>query len=125
MSHVRRIVVLGVQYEPKARVITPWFLACVDGGFDKGVCFNTPFMTPHGVHATSYKGFDALTKAQQDSPRQLSDDSLWIMFESTLMLTVTKWATKCAHRVPPQQLRDKYDFPRRFDPTTPGSAAKV
>jgi len=70
-------------------------LCMVDSGFDAGVAFITPMMTPHGISAASSNGFNeavARGDAGVNVPKRLSDDSIWIMFESCAQISITKWA---------------------------------
>ncbi|WP_428268499.1 homogentisate 1,2-dioxygenase [Haliangium sp.] len=66
-------------------------------GFDQGVCFLTPAMTPHGISGKGYLGAIEDSGAGSDQPRRLSDDSLWIMFESALGIRLTAWAMDNGH----------------------------
>ena len=78
-----------------ANYLHGFVVPCTDSGFDAGVCFLTPMMTPHGVSAASTEGFNAAVQAGDpkiNRPKRLSDDSIWIMFESCAQLCVTNWA---------------------------------
>lgn len=150
-----------LQHGPRSHASGADGPGCTDAGFDKGTCFNTPFMTPHGVQvgetrvpliaacasllvqllisvhvrgttvtarvqSSSYNGFDRLTGKQQDDPRRLSDDSLWVMFESTMMLVVTDHAKAMPTREAPAALAAAYgDFQRRFDTADGGAASDM
>jgi homogentisate 1,2-dioxygenase len=61
-------------------------------GFQKGSTFLTPMMTGHGITSDGYRNFAAKSKAAADAPQRLSDDSLWVMFESPVILKLTHWA---------------------------------
>ena len=65
--------------------------------------------------AASYNGFAAATPEQRNTPRRLSDDSLWVMFESTLMLVVTEHAKTLSTRESSTSNASLYKgFERRF-----------
>lgn len=93
----------------------------VDGaysGFDKGVAFNTPYCTGHGVAKTSVENFLKAPDEATNKPLRLSDDSLWIMFESTLQLRMTPWALEGAER--DTEFRKLFSgYARTFDPSKP------
>lgn len=62
------------------------------GGYDPGCTFVSPLLTSHGI---STKSYDAVLEAPDEvaeGPRRLSDESLWIMFESALPFRFTAWA---------------------------------
>lgn len=77
------------------------------GQFEPGTCFLTPPMTPHGV--TSRSAEHAFQGAGREPPQRLANDSLWIQFESSLPMRLTRhgarfriadWHTRWgAHRV--------------------------
>jgi homogentisate 1,2-dioxygenase len=63
-------------------------------GFEQGGYFLTPSMTPHGIAGASHqKAIEA-----GEEPRRLSDESLWVMFESVFGLRVTPWALASSNR---------------------------
>jgi homogentisate 1,2-dioxygenase len=65
-----------------------------NAGFDRGVHFLTPSMTPHGIAARAHRS----ALVAPDTPRRLSDESLWIMFETALGLRLTAWAMASGNR---------------------------
>ncbi len=65
-------------------------------GYDQGIYTVTPGMTAHAIAADSYNR--ALDGGRDDSPHRLSDDSLWIMFESTMVMKFTPWALTSDNR---------------------------
>jgi len=86
------------------------------GGFEQGTCFLTPSSTPHGISAAGHA--NALTG--DDTPKRLSDDSLWIMFESALGLRTTPWAADALHR--DEDYHELWrDLPRDFSPPDLGA----
>ena len=67
----------ATEFNAVIRLDTPY------SGFADGVHWLTPLHTPHGIGAATYNGFmDKVDEEQANTPRRLSDDSLWIMFES-------------------------------------------
>lgn len=62
------------------------------GGYDPGCTFVSPLLTSHGISTKSYDAVLGLTDEQAEGPRRLSDESLWIMFESALPFRFTAWA---------------------------------
>jgi homogentisate 1,2-dioxygenase len=75
-----------------------------DGQFDPGACFLTPSMTPHGVRADSVERALHRADASAEVPARSPDDSLWIQFESSLPMRLSRHGA--ALRVP--------DWPTRF-----------
>jgi homogentisate 1,2-dioxygenase len=67
-------------------------VASVDDGYVPGCTFLTPLLTSHGVATSTYEAIFGLTEDAAEKPRRLSDDSLWIMFESALPFRLTAWA---------------------------------
>ena len=62
-------------------------------GFDKGVHWLTPSMSAHGIAGSSYNGY--MHSPVSDTPRYISEDSIWIMFESVYPMILTDNG-KCA-----------------------------
>jgi homogentisate 1,2-dioxygenase len=60
--------------------------------YDAGAYTYTPYLTPHGVSATSVERINGLTDEEADKPSRGSDESLWVQFESTYLLRTTPWA---------------------------------
>jgi homogentisate 1,2-dioxygenase len=60
----------------------------------------TPYLTPHGVSAAGYARAVAGADADLDAPVRMSDDSLWIQFESAYALKVMPWMLDHAARDP-------------------------
>lgn len=58
------------------------------GPWQPGTFTYTPYLTPHGISAAGMKKEVART---DDSPERLSDESLWIQFESTYLFKVMPW----------------------------------
>ena len=89
-----------------------------EGGYEAGCTFVTPLLTPHGISTRSYDEVLALPDAIAEAPRRLSDESLWIMFESALPFRTTAWARETP-------LRDRAFLSQfagmrsRFDPDRP------
>ncbi len=51
----------------------------------------TPYLTPHGISAHSYENTVTKDAAEAEQPERIPDDSLWIQFESTYLMTVMPW----------------------------------
>jgi homogentisate 1,2-dioxygenase len=64
------------------------------GQFEPGTCFLTPPMTPHGVRADGVERTLLRPEAIAEAPRRLADDSLWIQFESSLPMRLSRRATQ-------------------------------
>lgn len=62
------------------------------GQFEAGTCFLTPTMTPHGVRSDAVERALQLHGPAADTPRRLSDDELWVQFESSLPLRLSRHA---------------------------------
>lgn len=87
-------------------------------GFEKGVHFLTPSMTPHGISGRSHR--QALEA--DEAPRRLPDESLWIMFETALGLRLTAWAVASGNR--DDAYHDLWtDMPATFRPPGAGQGA--
>jgi homogentisate 1,2-dioxygenase len=87
-----------------------------EGGYVAGCTFVSPLLTAHGISTKAYDAVLALSAEIAEAPRRLPDESLWIMFESSLPFRSTAWARETP-------LLDA-DFPKlfegmrsRFDPT--------
>ncbi len=63
-------------------------------GYAPGQVFVTPLLTAHGIGTKSYDDVLSQTDEQVDTPERISDDSLWVMFESALPFRSTEWARK-------------------------------
>ncbi|MBX3230217.1 MAG: homogentisate 1,2-dioxygenase [Labilithrix sp.] len=63
-------------------------------GYEPGVTFLSPLLTSHGVTTETYDETWSLAEADAEGPRRLSDDSVWIMFESALPFRLTEWARR-------------------------------
>ena len=61
-------------------------------GYAPGQIFVTPLLTAHGISTNSYDTVLSQTDEQVDTPERVSDDSLWVMFESALPFRSTEWA---------------------------------
>jgi homogentisate 1,2-dioxygenase len=87
-------------------------------GFDEGVYFLSPSMTPHGISGRAHR--QALEA--DDTPRRLPDGSLWVMFETALGLRLTAWAMASGNR--DETYHDSWtDIPATFHPPGTGGAA--
>ncbi len=51
----------------------------------------TPYLTPHAISAAGYEHTVTAADDVADRPERLSDDSLWIQFESAYLLKVMPW----------------------------------
>jgi homogentisate 1,2-dioxygenase len=65
-------------------------------GFDKGVHWLTPCMSGHGIAGASYNGFSNSPVA--DEAMRVSEDSIWIMFESVYPMVLTEHGANAPHR---------------------------
>ena len=63
-----------------------------EDGYDPGVTFLSPLLTSHGVATATYDKVWDMEHAAAEGPRRLTDDSLWIMFESALHFRLSTWA---------------------------------
>jgi homogentisate 1,2-dioxygenase len=66
--------------------------ASVDSGYEPGCTFLSPLLSPHGITSSVYDKVLDLPDEVADKPMRMSDDSLWIMFESALPFRLTRWA---------------------------------
>jgi homogentisate 1,2-dioxygenase len=87
-----------------------------EGGYDPGCTFVSPMLSPHGVSTQTYDYVLSLADDFVEPPRRLSDDSLWIMFESALPFRVSQWA-KETPLVDSGFLAHFAGMRSRFDPT--------
>ncbi len=62
------------------------------GDYAPGCTFVSPLLTAHGIATKSYDEVLDMPDDVHEGPRRLSDDSLWIMFESALPFRRTAWA---------------------------------
>ncbi|HUS65356.1 MAG TPA: iron-containing alcohol dehydrogenase, partial [Kofleriaceae bacterium] len=67
-------------------------VASVDSGYEPGCTFLSPLLAPHGITSSVYDKVLDLPDEIADRPTRMSDDSLWIMFESALPFRLTRWA---------------------------------
>merc|ERR1712048_502113 len=88
-----------------------------------GTCFITPCMTPHGITAASVNGFHSLEEEKTNKPLYLSDESVWLMFESGYHLMYTKFAVDAAWR-DNAYLSYLHGAKRMFTGPSRGSAAR-
>ncbi len=61
------------------------------GPYVAGAHTYTPYLSPHGVSKRGYERGVAAQPPEADQPVRLSDDELWIQFESTYQLRVMPW----------------------------------
>jgi homogentisate 1,2-dioxygenase len=67
--------------------------------FVPGAHFVTPGMTPHGPGASLLRRTLAQPDEVADRPHRYSDHALWFQFETTLPLSLSKWAKTAPERV--------------------------
>lgn len=65
-----------------------------DSPFAPGSCFLTPCLTPHGVAGTTVERIRQLDDETADRTMRLGSPSLWIQFETTLPMALSKWAMR-------------------------------
>lgn len=65
------------------------------GDFEPGCYFLTPAMTPHGIVS---RNLPASQPAHEVTPARPIEDSLWFQFESTLPMSLTRWAESAPNR---------------------------
>jgi homogentisate 1,2-dioxygenase len=51
----------------------------------------TPYLTPHAISARNYEETVTMSDHEADRPERLTDESLWIQFESAYPLKVMPW----------------------------------
>lgn len=61
------------------------------GPWQSGTFTFSPYLTPHGVSARTVEHTLRLTDAEADRPELLSENSMWVQFESTFLLRVMPW----------------------------------
>jgi homogentisate 1,2-dioxygenase len=64
-----------------------------DHGYDPGVTFLSPLLTAHGVSTSTYDAVFGMSEEKAEGPVRLSEESLWIMFESAMPFRLSAWAT--------------------------------
>ncbi|MBX2802047.1 MAG: homogentisate 1,2-dioxygenase [Myxococcales bacterium] len=57
----------------------------------------TPYLSPHGVSAQGYRQAISGPEELADRPVRLSDDSLWIQFESMYLMRLMPWFVDAEH----------------------------
>ncbi len=67
--------------------------------FAPGALFITPGMTPHGPGAALTRRILAQSPKVADRPHRYSDQALWFQFETTLPLSLSRWAKSAPERV--------------------------
>jgi homogentisate 1,2-dioxygenase len=67
--------------------------------FLPGAHFVTPGMTPHGPGASLLRNTLAQPDEVADRPHRYSDHALWFQFETTLPLSLSRWAKTAPERV--------------------------
>jgi homogentisate 1,2-dioxygenase len=67
--------------------------------FVPGAHFITPGMTPHGPGASLLRRTLAQPDELADRPHRYSDHALWFQFETTLPLSLSRWAKTAPERV--------------------------
>lgn len=67
--------------------------------FEAGSSFLTPSMTAHGVLDRSVERAIAQTDAEADAPSRSTARSLWFQLETSLPLSLTRWAETSVQRV--------------------------
>lgn len=81
---------LATEFNAIIKMATPY------SGFNKGVHWLTPSMTGHGIAAASFNGF--MNAPPSDDPHFISQDSIWIMFETAYPLILTDAGLNSPHR---------------------------
>jgi len=71
-----------------------------DSFFAPGVVFVTPGLTPHGPGASLERRTVTADPSIADRPHRYSDHALWFQFETTLPLSLSRWAADARERVP-------------------------
>lgn len=61
------------------------------GAWAPGTYTFTPYLTPHGISAQSYEATVTASDEAWEGPVRLSDESIWIQFESTYLMKVMPW----------------------------------
>lgn len=65
-----------------------------ESGYVPGCTFVSPLLTSHGVTTSTYDTLLELPDEQHEGPLRLPDDSMWIMFESSMPFRPTAWAMR-------------------------------
>ncbi len=81
-------------------------------GFEPGCCTLSPLLSPHGITTSA---FDAEMARTSDAPSRMSDETLWVQFESKLPFRVTPWALDAPHR--DRAYAKVFRYSSRFRPT--------
>jgi homogentisate 1,2-dioxygenase len=89
-----------------------------EAGYEPGVTFISPLLASHGVATKTYDHVLGLSEEAAEGPRRLSDESLWIMFESALPFRTSKWA-RDTPLVDAEFAKLWEGMRSRFDPTRP------
>jgi homogentisate 1,2-dioxygenase len=84
-------------------------------GYDPGCTFVTPLLSSHGVSTATYDAVLGMSEEAAEGPKRLPDESLWIMFESSLPFRLTTWA-KNSPTLDPSFVRLFDGMRSRFDP---------
>lgn len=66
--------------------------------FQSGGFIFTPYLTPHGIAATSYDSAITAPREDANQPVKMPEDSLWIQFESAYLMKVMPWMLDHASR---------------------------
>lgn len=65
--------------------------AAEGGPWRSGAFTYTPYLSPHGVSASTVERALALSDEEADAPELLSEHDVWLQLESTYMLNVMPW----------------------------------
>lgn len=89
-----------------------------ENGYEPGCTFVSPLLTSHGVSTATYDAIFGMSDEAAEGPRRLSDESLWIMFESALPFRSTAWANGSS--LVDRGFAKQFEGMRsRFDPSRP------
>ncbi len=91
-------------------------VSSIESGYEPGCTFISPLLTSHGVATSTYD--HQLALANPIPPRRMSDESLWVMFESAMPFRTTAWARETP-LLDSGFLALFAGMKRRFDPTRP------
>jgi homogentisate 1,2-dioxygenase len=61
------------------------------GPWQAGAFSYTPYLSPHGVSASTVERVLAMNDEEADAPHLISDNDIWLQFESTYVLRVMPW----------------------------------
>jgi homogentisate 1,2-dioxygenase len=89
-----------------------------EDGYDPGVTFLSPLLTSHGVATKTYETVWGMDESKAEGPRRISDDSLWVMFESALHFRLSRWASMTS-LIDPDFGKMFEGMKTRFDPKKP------